>query len=122
MEVLLVDDEKELVSTLAERLLFRGINAEWVTNGKAALQSVKEKKYDIAVLDIKMPGISGIELGKKIKEIYPDIHIIFCTGQGSSFNFKAGSVQSEEDYYLQKPIDINSLIEKMNQLRDGNGD
>jgi len=116
MDVLLVDDEKELVSTLAQRLGFRNINADWVTRGQAALQSVKEKKYNIAVLDIKMPGLSGIELGKEIKKIDPGIHIIFCTGHGSDTFFKAGSSQSGKDYYLPKPININDLIKKMNQL------
>jgi len=117
MNVLLVDDEQELVSTLAERLLFRGIKADWVTNGQAAMASVKEKKYDIAVLDIKMPGISGLELGEKIKNYDPGIHIIFCTGHGSDSYFKAGSSQSGEEYYLSKPLDINKLIEKMTQLK-----
>ena len=119
MDVLLVDDEKELVSTLSERLSFRGINADWVTDGESALKLVKNKKYDIAVLDIKMPGISGIELGEEIRKISPDIHIIFCTGHGSASFFSAGAAQSGEEYYLVKPININSLIEKMNQLMEG---
>jgi len=118
MNVLLVDDEQELVSTLSERLLFRGITADWVTDGEAALASVKKKKYDIAVLDIKMPGISGIELGEKIEEIDSGIHIIFCTGHGSTSDFKAGSSQSGEAFYLSKPLNITNLIEKMNQLMD----
>ena len=116
MDVLLVDDEEELVSTLSDRLSFRGIDAAWMTNGEDALQAVAEKKYDIAVLDIKMPGISGLELGEAIKKIQPDIHIIFCTGDVSSACFKAGTAQSGEEYYLAKPVKINQLIEKMNQL------
>jgi DNA-binding response OmpR family regulator len=117
MDVLLVDDEQELISTLAERLQFRGIKADWVTNGQAALVCVKEKKYDIAVLDIKMPGISGLELGEQIKALDPVVHIIFCTGHGSDSYVKAGSSQYGEAYYLSKPLDINKLIEKMTQLK-----
>lgn len=116
MHVLLVDDEKELISTLAQRLSFRNIDTDWITDGEKAIEMVKEKKYDIAVLDIKMPGISGVELGVKIKEICPDLHILFCTGQGLDFNSNGNSEMEKKDNYLFKPIDINSLIDKMNLL------
>ena len=118
MDVLLVDDEEELVSTLAERLAFRNISADFATNGKTSLLQIKEKKYDIAVLDIKMPGISGLDLAKKIKQIQPDIHIIFCTGHGSVSNFVDGTGQIGKEYYLPKPVNINDLISKMNQLME----
>ncbi len=66
MRVLLVDDELELVSTLAERLNLRGIEADWVTSGEAALKQVEVKTYDLALLDIKIPKISGLSLKKKL--------------------------------------------------------
>lgn len=116
MYVLLVDDEQELISTLAQRLSFRNIDTDWITDGTKALLMIKEKKYDIAVLDIKMPGISGVELGLKIKEICPDIHILFCTGQGLDFRSGGDPETYEKDNYVFKPIDINNLIEKMNSL------
>jgi DNA-binding NtrC family response regulator len=118
MDVLLVDDEKELISTLAQRLSFRDITADWVTSGQSALASVKEKKYDIAVLDIKMPGISGLELAEKIKLSQPDIRIIFCTGQGAASVSLTEAVKKDGYITLYKPLDINHLIEKMNQLMD----
>ncbi|HHD63890.1 MAG TPA: response regulator [Desulfobulbaceae bacterium] len=116
MQVLLVDDERELISTLSERLSFRGIASDWVTSGEGAIDNIKEKQYDIAVLDIKMPGLSGIELAKKIRDIKPDMKIIFVTGHGSAADFEAGSVQSGEDYYLAKPLNIDLLIEKMQEV------
>ncbi len=106
MNILLVDDEKELVSTLAQRLEFRGFNADWAASGAEALKNAETKKYDAAVLDIKMPGISGIELGRELKKILPEIRIIFCTGYGQTEN-------TDTDY-LSKPVDINILIEKLN--------
>ncbi len=116
MDVLLVDDEEELISTLSQRLTFRKINADWTTIGEDALQRVKNTDYDIAILDIKMPGINGIDLGEKIRKIRPDIKIIFITGHGSASYFNTGYTQSDNEYYLTKPININKLIEKMYQL------
>jgi DNA-binding response OmpR family regulator len=57
----LVDDEAELVSTLAERLSFRGIEADWVTSGEEALKKDRESAYDLIITDLMMPGISGLE-------------------------------------------------------------
>jgi len=68
MKVLLVDDEEELVSTLADRMCIRGIEAEWVTSGEDALKKVETESYDLAVLDIKMPRIDGIELEKNLRK------------------------------------------------------
>ncbi|HPY16526.1 MAG TPA: response regulator, partial [Polyangiaceae bacterium] len=62
MRVLLVDDEEELVETIAERLELRGIVAETVTNGEEALQRVLEKPFDVVLLDVKMPGLGGMEV------------------------------------------------------------
>ncbi|WP_457575006.1 response regulator [Desulfolithobacter sp.] len=116
MRVLLVDDEKELISTLSERLSFRGIDADWVTSGEEALKKILEKDYDIVILDIKMPGLSGIDLGRKIRDIKPGFKVIFVTGHGSAADFKAGTAQSGRDFYLAKPINIDLLIEKMHEV------
>lgn len=115
MNVLLVDDEIELVDTLAERLNMRGIEADWATSGEEAL-ALEGKTYDIAVLDVKMPRISGIELKKKLQVKYPGIHFIFMTGHGSEDDFRAGAAEAGSDYYLVKPVDIDILIRKMNEV------
>jgi DNA-binding response OmpR family regulator len=116
MKVLLVDDEKEFVSTLAERLSFRGIEADWVADCESAIKKVLEQSYDVAVLDVKMPGISGIELGERIHELRPDQKIIFCTGHGSAADYDAGIAQTGKRYYLAKPINIDDLIRKMKEI------
>ncbi len=71
MKIILVDDEQDLVSTLAERLSMRGIDADWVSVGEEALAKVQETTYDLAVLDMKMPKMSGLELRKKMADIQP---------------------------------------------------
>jgi DNA-binding response OmpR family regulator len=116
MHVLLVDDEKELVSTLAERLFLRGIDADWVTSGEDALKRVETRTYDLALLDVKIPKISGIKLKKKLQEKCPGLKFIFMTGHGSGNDFKAGSAEAGAAYYLVKPIDIEELLKKMDEV------
>ncbi len=116
MKILLVDDEKELVSTLAERLSLRNIEADWVTTGEAAIKNTETKIYDIAVLDVKMPKIGGIELKKKLEEKNPGLKYIFITGHGSEDDFKAASSEKGAEYYLVKPVNIDDLIIKMKEI------
>lgn len=118
MRILLVDDEEELVSTLAERLSLRGIRADWATSCEDALKLVEKETYDLAVLDIKLPRMSGLELKKQFQEKYPDMKFIFMTGHGSEDDFLAASAEAGADYYLVKPVNITALIEKMNKALD----
>lgn len=116
MRALLVDDEKEFVSTLVERLSFRGIDADWALNGKEALELITENSYDIAILDVKMPGMSGFKLKQELQGQCPNMKFIFLTGHGSSEDFQKGAQETGADYYLVKPIDIAILLEKMTEL------
>jgi DNA-binding response OmpR family regulator len=114
MRILLVDDEQEFVATLAERLAIRGIDADWVTSGEDALKLAETETYDLAVLDIKIPRISGINLKKELQKKNPHMKFVFLTGHGSEDDYKAGSAEAGAEYYLVKPVDIKTLIEKMN--------
>lgn len=116
MRVLLVDDEKELVSTLAERLSYRGVTADWVTGAEAALAKISEQSYDIAVLDVKMPGVDGFKLKRQIQQREPSMKFIFLTGHGSEDSYHIGSRETGKEFYLVKPIDIDELIKKMNEV------
>ncbi len=123
MRVLLVDDEEQLVSTLAERLEIRGIDARWVTSSMAALELVDTETFDLAILDVKMPKINGLELKKRLHALHPEMKFIFMTGHGSEDDFKTGAAEAGEDFYLVKPVKIESLLEKMNEVmqREGEG-
>ena len=116
MRVLLVDDEKELVSALAERLSLRGIEADWVSNADEAIKIVQEKSYDVAVLDIRMPGVSGLDLKKQLEQIHPGMKFIFVTGHGSDQYYRVGAAEAGAEYYLPKPVRIEVLIGKMNEV------
>ena len=116
MRVLLVDDEEELASALTNRLCLRGIEAEYTTRADEALQRVEAGGYDIAVLDVKMPGVSGLELMQRMQVLQPDLQYIFLTGYGSEKDFQAVSDRCGEAAYLVKPIEITELIDKMKAI------
>ena len=116
MRVLLVDDEKEFVSTLAERLGLRGIEADWVTTAKDALRWSETHSYDVAVLDVKIPKTSGLELKRRLQEKCPGMKFVFLTGHGSEDDYKAGMAEAGSEYYLVKPVNIEVLIKKMNKV------
>ncbi len=126
MRVILVDDEEELVSALAERLSFRGIEADWATNAVDAVKLVAENEYDVAVLDVRMPRISGLDLKGNLEEMAPGMKCIFVTGQGSKEDFKSGSTEAGADCCLVKPVRLEVLVQKMREvsnlkLADHNG-
>jgi DNA-binding response OmpR family regulator len=116
MRVLLLDDEEELASALAERLNMRDIDTDWVTTGEEALQKVDATAYDLAVLDMKMPKIGGLELKALLQERCPRLKFIFVTGYVSEMDFEEVACQAGEECYLVKPVDIKLLIERMNDL------
>jgi DNA-binding response OmpR family regulator len=115
MRVLLVDDEVELVTTLAERLSLRGIHVDWATGADKALELAGRNAYDIAVLDVKIPKISGIKLKSELAKLRPALKFIFVTGHGSEEDFRQGTAEAGAGYYLVKPVNIDILIQKMNE-------
>jgi DNA-binding response OmpR family regulator len=122
MRVLLVDDEQELVATLAERLDMRGISATWVTDYRAALEAVEREKFDLALLDVRLPEMNGLDLKRLIEAKQPTMKFIFLTGHGSEDDFKACSAESGREYYLIKPVQIEVLIAKLNEICQEQGD
>lgn len=116
MRVLLVDDETEFVSTLAERLCMRGVGADWVSTPEDALEAVANTTYEIAVLDVKIPRMSGLDLKKRIERVSPTTRFIFVTGHGSEADYQTGAAEAGAAFYLVKPVQIGALIAKMKEL------
>jgi CheY-like chemotaxis protein len=116
--ILLVDDEEELVTTLVDRLEFRGIEAEAVTSGSAALARLREKRFDAVVADLKMPGMSGTEVLDRIRLEHPDVRVLLITGHGSGQE-EAPEILDGTYGILLKPFSIDALIEKLGAGRDG---
>ncbi len=122
MRVLLVDDEADLASALAERLDMRGIDAEWVTTGSEAMARAAAKKYDLAVLDVKMPKIGGLALKEELQKIDAQMKFIFLTGYGSEKDFEKISCDAGEACYMIKPVDIQDLVGLMQKLTQSRGE
>ena len=117
MKVLLVDDEQKFATMLAKRLGLRGIDVSVCYTGEEALKIVAaEGRFDAAVLDVKMPGIGGIELRRRISEIEPEMKFVFLTGHGSQADYSVGGQEAAD--YLPKPLQIETLIETLNRLVD----
>jgi len=114
MKILLVDDEQKFINMLAKRLALRGIEVDVAYTGEEALKKAENAVYDVAVLDIKMPGISGPQLKRKLFTLHPNLNFIFVTGHGAVE--KSEEDGSEKDIYLSKPLDIDFLIETIQEL------
>jgi two-component system, OmpR family, response regulator CpxR len=115
--VLLVDDEREFVQTLSERLLLRDMGSAVAYDGESALTMVKEDEPEVMILDLKMPGIDGIEVLRRVKQTNPDIEVIILTGHGSEKD-KEVCMQLGAFGYMQKPVDIDLLSETLKKANE----
>ena len=107
--VLIVDDEYELVSAMEERLNLRGFRAHGVTSGADALDHIAESPCDVVLLDVKMPGLGGLEVIKKIKDQRPKLEVILLTGHGSTQDAEKG-LKLGAHSYVMKPVKIDDLV------------
>ncbi|MGD9504338.1 MAG: response regulator [Syntrophobacteraceae bacterium] len=113
IKVLLVDDEEEFVKALAERLEIRGLDVKVALNGEKGLFLVKEWEPDVMVLDLKMPGIDGLEVLRRTKMEHEAIQVIILTGHGSERDYEMARRLGAYDQ-LQKPADIGTLFRCIN--------
>ncbi|MFC1520941.1 response regulator [Elusimicrobiota bacterium] len=111
-KILLVDDEKEFVQTLSERLKKRNFESTVVYDGKQALEFAKNDQPDVMVLDLMMPGIGGIDVLRDLKKTRPNIEIIILTGHGSEQEQNLAA-ELGAFAYLQKPVNIEVLAQTM---------
>jgi len=111
-KVLLVDDEEEFVTALAERLELRGFEASVATNGGDALKRIDADEPDLVVLDVLMPGLGGLDVLDQIRKTDPQIKVILLTGRGSAEEDDQSVPLGAFDYLI-KPVNIDDLIQKM---------
>ena len=112
--VLLVDDEDDFRETLQKRLRNRKLQVEGAENGYKALEILQTQDFDVIVLDVKMPGMDGIETLKEIKIKKPDVEVIMLTGHASVESGIQGMQLGAFDYVM-KPVPLDELLDKMRQ-------
>ena len=110
LRVLFVDDEEELVSAVIERLEIRGVAARGATNGVDALHLIDSEEFDVVVVDVKMPGLGGLGLIRRIKARRPDLQVVLLSGHGSAEDAEEGMRLGAVDY-LMKPVNIDTLVD-----------
>ncbi|WP_035242273.1 sigma-54-dependent transcriptional regulator [Desulfobacter vibrioformis] len=112
VKILIVDDEKDFVEMFSLRLTRQGEKVSVAYSGQEALDLLEKTQIDVVILDIRMPGMDGIETLKKIKATYPLVEVILLTGHGSTETAVEGMKEGAFDY-LMKPADFEDISAKL---------
>jgi DNA-binding NtrC family response regulator len=120
IRVLLVDDEIGFADILAKRLGRRGMTVTPVYTGTGAIKCIRKSDFDVAVLDLKMEDMDGIEVLKIFKKAYPEMAVIMLTGHGSEQAARDGLREGAFDY-LTKPCELEELVEKIREAARSRG-
>lgn len=115
--VLVVDDEADFLETMVNRLRRRGLPAEGALSGPEALEMMRRQEFDVVVLDVRMPGMDGLEVLRGIKDKWPFVEVIMLTGHGSVESGIQGMRLGAFDY-IMKPADLEDLLEKIHQAHE----
>jgi DNA-binding NtrC family response regulator len=115
-KVLIVDDEKDFLETIAERLGLRGMDVSTATSAEDALQMVEEGAYDVVIMDFMMPALDGFKALKLLKQKQPEIQIILLTGNVPGKTHIEAKKLGALDV-IEKPPDLKSLIQKIQQAK-----
>ncbi len=113
-KILVVDDEDDFRELVVKRLINSKMDAEDAKNGSMAMEILKQKDFDVVVLDVKMPDIGGIEVLRWIKANTPGVEVIMLTG-GVSVEAGITGMQLGAFDYVIKPAPMNELVDKIRQ-------
>jgi CheY-like chemotaxis protein len=118
-KVLLVDDEREFVQVLSKRLLMRDMGPAVAFDGESALAMIRDKESEpeVMILDLRMPGVDGIEVLRRVKQMRPEIEVIILTGQGSEANRRI-CMELGAFAFLEKPVDIDVLTATLKKAKE----
>lgn len=116
--ILLIDDEEAFVTTLQERLEMRGFSPRVALDGESGLEMIAQDPPDVVVLDLRMPGMSGIEVLRRIRKRWPGLPVIMLSGHGSDQDFES-CVNLGAALYHKKPLDIEVLLDSIRTVTQG---
>lgn len=114
IEVLLVDDEVGYLEVLKKRLGLRGLGVTTASTGTEAIRILRQQEFRVAVVDLKMDDMDGIEVLKIFRKMDPHLAVIILTGHGSEQAAREGVAEGAFDY-LTKPCDLDQLLEKIRE-------
>ncbi len=112
IRLLLVDDEEGYVKVLAKRMTRRNMEVATALSGSEGIQRLRKQDFDVAILDLKMEDMDGIEVLRIFKKMVPDLPVIMLTGHGTEKAAREGLEMGAFDY-LTKPCDLEELVEKI---------
>ena len=118
--IILVDDEEHFRTRLARALANRGYRVFQAADVDGALEKIKEKRPEWALVDLKMPGKSGLDLIREAKEFLPFLRIVVLTGYGSIAT-ATEAVKLGAHYYLPKPADVDDILNAFSKDPDSPG-
>ena len=110
--VLIVDDEEEFRDLTGKRLKKRGLDVYLAESGQEALETLKKNPVDVVLLDVKMPGMDGIETLRRIRTAHPQVEVVLLTGHASIDSGIEGMKFGAFDY-MMKPVELEQLLEKL---------
>lgn len=114
INLLIVDDEEQFLTSLKKRLELRDFNVVTVDRGDKALEAAREYPIDVAIVDLKMPGMSGEETLEALKARHQWMEVVILTGHGSAES-AVECTKSGAYYYLQKPCELDHLLEVLKE-------
>lgn len=113
--VLIVDDEKRFATMLSKRLSLRGYSCEVVFDGESGLEMLNKQPFNVVVLDLRLPGLSGEEVLERIKMKHPDLPVIILTGHGNEKE-REKCMGLKAHSFLNKPVDLAALVTLFEQI------
>ena len=112
IKLLMVDDEEDFLASSSKALSRRGFEVEVARDGQTALEILQQQKFEVVLLDVKMPGLDGVEVFHRIQKNWPDLPVVMLTGHGSIAQAFQTSKEGVYDY-LSKPCDMDDLAERL---------
>lgn len=117
VRVLAVDDEQDFIHLFVKRFSKRNLDVHGVHSGEEALEYLDAHETDVVVLDVRMPGMDGLETLKEIRKRHPQVEVIMLTGHGSAESGLKGISLGAYDYVM-KPFKIDDLLERIRRAWD----
>jgi YesN/AraC family two-component response regulator len=116
ISVVIVDDDEAILDSLKTGLSLQGYDCETATNGKSALELIRNTSFEVMITDFDMPHMNGLELTKRVKELKPDMKVIVIIGYSEKFSHDEAIALGVSDL-LEKPFGFRELINKIKDIK-----